>query len=199
MKKIISISLFILLLSGCSTLTSPITEYKIHTQIAKKSFNKNACSNKTLKISQAFASNSLMSLSMKYMQGDDKQFAYSESQWTDSPNRALTLQILKSLKNTDLFKSVQISQSISKNDWILEINIEDFMQYFSEDFSKSYVKTVICLTLIDSNSRGVVATKTFSSRVQAKTLDAKGGVDALNKALQDVLTQDIDWFSEMCK
>jgi cholesterol transport system auxiliary component len=109
------------------------------------------------------------------------------------------LEYLKLIRGSKLFKSVQVSKSRSKNDFILEIHIEDFMQYFSENSKKSYANVLVSLTLIDFKTNEVFATQTFGSKVDITELNANGGVDGLNKALSDVLTQSNFWLGEICR
>jgi len=136
---------------------------------------------------------------MNYGQGDHKQFVFTQSQWAQSPNNAITAELLKSIKATKLFKNVQVSKSRSNNSLLLETSIEDFMQYFSEDESSSYVSVVVTLTLIDTNSNRVLATETFSSKMDVLSVNASGGVTALNEALQNVLEDGVLWFGEVCR
>ncbi len=198
MKKILII-LGIVLLSGCSTLKNPVTEYRIVIDSIEDKSLVDGCREKSLKVAQAFSSSALMSLRMDYAESDNRVFSYSQSQWRESPNRLVTLQILKDIRAMELFKNVQISKSRGKNSWLLETNIEDFMQYYSDDLKESYAKVVISLTLIDSSSNSIVATRTFDSNIKSDTLDAQGGVKALKSALGNVLKQNRDWLNGVCK
>ena len=197
--KIFVLVLTVLLFSACSTVNPPVTEYRLNLDMPKNTQMQKGCSEKSLKVAQAFSSTPLMTLNMNYVEGSNKQFAYSQAQWSVSPNNAISAEIIALLRSTELFKSVQVSKSRSKSDMILEINIEDFMQYFSDDFENSHANAVITLTLIDSKSNNVIATRTFNSKVDAKTLNAEGGVYALSMALSDVLKQSSLWFNEVCK
>jgi len=154
---------------------------------------------KSIKVSQAFSSNSLMSLDMNYMQGNSKEYSFTQSQWSQSPNKALTLQMVKLLRNMDLFKSVQVSKSRSKSDWILEIYVEDFMQYFDKNLTSSYVNIEMTLTLIDTKDNSIVASKTFYSKLKSRTLNAEGGAEALNMALENILLNSAKWFEGIGK
>ncbi|MEA3331800.1 MAG: ABC-type transport auxiliary lipoprotein family protein [Campylobacterota bacterium] len=198
MNYILSLG-FIMLLSGCTTIVAPVTEYRIITKAPTSTQSSRACRDKSLKIAQAFSSSSLMSQNMNYAQGRTKQFAYSQAQWAESPNLGITSELLKHIRATNFFKSVQSSKSRSKNDLILEINIEDFMQYFSEDSTSSHANVSIELTLLDTKTNVVVATRTFVSKVDSETLDANGGVEALSLALQNVLNQTKEWLGGVCK
>ena len=197
--KIIFLAVFILLLSGCSTSQPPITEYRINSNIIKSDMSEHGCVDKSLKVAQSFSSSSLMSKDMNYAQGTHKQFVFTQSQWAESPNRVITHEIVKLLRDTKLFKSVQVSKSRSKNEWILETNIEDFLQYFDETSKKSYANIVISFTIIDAQSSNVIATKTIEHKVDTERLDASGGVEALNKALFEVLSKSREFFGGVCK
>ncbi len=199
MIKLVFIMLFIFLLSGCTIKKPPVTEYKIALKTLTSDTPSVGCRGKSLKVSQAFSSSSLMSLQMNYVQGNSKIYTYSQSQWNSSPNQEISSQIVKILRESKLFKSTQSSKSRSKSDLILEINIDDFIQYYNEDLSESHSNVVISLTLIDARSSKVLQTKTFSAKSAVKTLDASGGVKGLDVAFNDVLTQSLEFLNEVCK
>lgn len=184
---------------GCTTTTSPKVEYRISSELKNKELKSSNCKEKSLQVSQAFSSNLLMSQGMSYVMDNTKQYLYSKSQWSVTPNKAITAEFLTMLRESELFKSVQVSKSRAKSDFILEINIEDFMQYFSKDSSDSYVNVIIGLTIIDSKTNTIYASKTFKAKVDAKSLDAEGGVIALNEALSIVMFKSAEWFSEVCR
>ncbi|QOY54146.1 membrane integrity-associated transporter subunit PqiC [Candidatus Sulfurimonas marisnigri] len=198
MKLILMIaSLF--LLSGCTTTKPSVTEYRVVAKNINTNSRADGYLDKSLKVSQAFSSSVLMSLKMNYGQDENKIFSYTESQWSETPNHAITLQIYEKVRDSNLFKNVQISKSRSNGDLILEINIEDFMQYYSEDLKESYANVVISLTLIDLKTREVLSAKTFKSKVNSTTLNADGGVEALNASLSNVLEQSLEWLNGVCK
>lgn len=190
-----------LLFSGCSTTKPATTDYTINIKTFKSDLvtSDSVCLDKSLKISQAFSSNKFMSSKMNYVLEDNKQYHYSESVWASSPNRVISYEILKLFRETKLFKSVQTYKSRSKSDFILEINIEDFMQYFENNSKNSFAKVVLSMALIDSKSNHIIATKTFDVKMKSVTLDANGGVEALNKALQKVFAESQEWIVGVCK
>ena len=198
MKYIILVFVYILFL-GCSNTVEPKSEYRINSKIQTKLFSQKGCKAKSLKIAQAFSSKTLLSQDMNYALGDSNQYVYASALWVRSPNRAITTSFLSVIRDSKLFKNVQISKSRSKSDWILEINIEDFMQYFNEDSTLSYANVVISLSLMDSRTNLVFASETFKSKIDVKTLDSVGGVNALNSALNSILTQNNIWLAKVCK
>ncbi|MDB2562792.1 ABC-type transport auxiliary lipoprotein family protein [Sulfurimonas sp.] len=198
--KYLAISLFIILLSGCVTTKVPAkSEYRISTDVVAMQTTSNVCKSKSLKIAQAFSSGILMSNHMMYAIGNSKQYAYAESLWAENPNTVVTSKVLKLIRETKVFKSVQVSKSRSRNDFILEINIEDFMQYFDEASLHSHASISITLTLVDIKSNRVIATKTLNSKVDVKELNAEGGVKGLQMALSNILEDTNTWISGVCK
>ncbi|MEA2092287.1 MAG: hypothetical protein U9O83_07985, partial [Campylobacterota bacterium] len=109
MVKLTFIMLFLFLLSGCSTIKPPVTEYKIALKTPLSNSSSKGCQDKSLKVSQAFSSSSLMSLQMNYVQGESKIYAYSQAQWNNSPNQEVSSQIVKTLRESKLFKNTQSS------------------------------------------------------------------------------------------
>lgn len=186
-------------LNGCVTLKTPITEYRIEiTHEGSKGISK-GCSDKSLKIMDAFSPSSLMTLSMEYAQSDGMVFAYNESRWQESPKNALSMEILKSIRASNIFAGVDTAKSRSKSEYILEANLEEFLQFYSKDLKNSYADVVISFSLIDAKTNRAVAHKTLNARIEAKSADAKGGVEALNSALSEVLKENIVWLEEVCR
>ncbi len=199
MKIFATIVLTLLIFGGCSVNTPPVSEYRINTKIQNKNFKESTCRDKSLKVVQAFSSSSLMSINMNYGIGLHKQYVFSQSQWAESPNRAITSEIVKYIKSINLFKNVQISKSRTLNSVLLETNIEDFMQYFSSDEKESYANVSITLTLLSSKTNLYISSKTFKSKVKVENMNANSGVTALNRALENVLKESGEWLSDECK
>jgi ABC-type uncharacterized transport system auxiliary subunit len=199
MLKIVVAIFMMFIVAGCTVVSPHVAEYRINPTILSNSAQEGECSDKSLKVAKAFSANSLMSLDMNYAVGEYKRDVFTQSQWAQTPNQAITTQILKMLQESKLFKTVQISKSRSKNGLILETNIEDFMQYFSVEKNSSTVKVVISSTLIDVKTNAVLQSKTFFKKVKVKSLNAEGGVIALNRALAEVLTMQREWLGEVCK
>lgn len=197
--KLLLIAFITFLLVGCSTTTPAVSEYRINVESVPSILTQTGCKERSLKVAQAFSSSSLMTNDMNYGQGTHKQYKFTQSQWAESPNRAISAEIVEYLKSIKLFKNVQISKSRSKNGLLLETNIEDFMQYFSEDEKESFVNVRINLTLIDVESSKVLATETFESKIKVDSINADAGVQHLNIALENVLKSSGEWFSGVCK
>lgn len=188
-----------LLFSGCTTIKPTIAEYYLTAKDIKVKNDALGCRDKSLKIANVFSSSSLVSSKMEYMQADNKVYSYSQSQWQESPNSMVESILLKTMRESELFSSVHPSKSRIKSSLILETNIEEFMQFFSKDLKTSHVKVTINFSLIDTKTNQVVAHKSFSSQVDARTSDAKGGVDAFREALSEILTKNLEYLSGVCR
>jgi len=198
MKYILAfISIFFML--ACTTTKPIITEYKLDVNIDKIDSSSLGCKAKTLKVSKAFSEPALMSLKMDYVQGRNKVFTYSKSQWVSSPAQAISKQIFFSVRDSELFKHVSIDVSRSSSEYMMEIIVEDFIQYYDEKINTSYANAKININIIDLKDSSVIASKKFSSKVNTKTLDAEGGVEALNMALSNIVKQNVVWLSGVCK
>ena len=198
--KIVLIALSMFLMSGCIAVKPTITEYKINTESIKRvPIIANECKDKTLRISQAFSQSSLMSHKMCYTEFQNRVYSYTQSQWQETPNNFLTQELLKNMRDSNLFKTVLSSKSRSKSDLILESSIDEFMQYYSDDAKKLHVDVAITLTLIDAKDATVKSTQTFTSKLDAKTADAAGGVEAINRALEEIFSKNIEWIEGVCR
>jgi len=197
MKNLLLLTL--LIFTGCSVTSPPTTEYRITPTVKVTDYSSSVCKDKSLKIAQVFSVSSLMSKKMKYALNDYQEFSFSESEWAISPNRSITKAIVKSVRASNIFSNVTSFKSRSSSDMILETSVEDFMQYFTKGDKKSYVNVVMSMTLIDAKSSKSVATKTFTKRVDVKSINAYGGVDALNSAFGTILQEQNLWLESSCK
>jgi len=191
--------LTLVILSGCSVTQAVKSEYRISANIPTQEYSSQLCREKSLKVRQVFSPSSMMSQKMKYVEGEFREYTFTESEWAQSPNKAIGNELLKSVRKSQLFKSVQNYKTRSKNDLILETNIEEFIQYFSSDSKTSHVNLTLVMTLIDTKSAKVIDTLSVSEKIDVKSINAEGGVSALNAALSQVLTSTNEWLNVVCK
>lgn len=197
--KIVSVVIALMLLSGCSITQRYKEAYRLQTNHSFTPQNAELCRDKTIKVSQSFSKSTLMTREMRYIEGEYNEYIFSESEWSQSPNSAITQEITQSLRSWGIFGSVQGYRSRSKSDYILESSVEDFMQYFSRDLKSSFVNVVIHFTLVNAADSQVLKSFTFSKKIDVATVDAKGGVVALNQALSEILHEKNIWLSEVCR
>ena len=188
-----------LIFSGCTTIKPSVAQYGIEIDDLKINGSALGFKERSLKISKAFAKSSLSSRAMEYTEPDNRVFAYSQSQWQESPSTMIESILLKSIRETGLFKSVHPSKSRIKSNFILETNIEKFMQFFGKGLKESHVEVVLNLSLIDAKTNTVFKSRTFRSKVKTKSPDAQGGVDAFEAALFEIMLQNIEWLDGVCR
>ena len=199
MRYFIVVTFFVIVLGGCAKVVPAVSEYRIHQNTYEFVFSSHGCKEKSLKVGQAFSETSLMNLDIMYGIGEQTQYRYTQSKWAQTPNAAITAEIVRFLQKTDIFASVSAPKSRVKSDYILETNIEDFMQYFSADEKSSFVKVSLTFSLLDTKRNSVIATKSLLIELPSKTLDAQGGAIALNEALKTLLEQSGVWLDESCR
>ena len=198
MKTILTI--LALFLSACTTTLPPVQEYRVAPKLdLVQTQESSICKDKSLKVSQVFGNSFLKSTDMHYVIGEYKELSFTESAWSDSLAKLLTSEILTTLREAGIYHNVESYRSRSDADYVLESSINDFMQYFDKDAKKSYVVVDITMSLVDVKSSKVIATKRFYKRVEAKDVNAKEGVVALNSAFKDVLQQSVVWLKSSCK
>ncbi|MGE4396092.1 MAG: ABC-type transport auxiliary lipoprotein family protein [Sulfurimonas sp.] len=188
-----------LFFGGCTTIKPSVAQYSIALDDLKINSSALGFKEKSLKISKAFASSSLSSHRMEYMESDHRVFAYSQSQWQETPSVMIESILLKSIREAGLFESVHPSKSRIKSDFILETNIERFMQFFSEDMKESHVEVVLNLSLIDAKTNTLFKSRTFISKSTTKSPDAEGGAEAFKRALSEIMMQNIEWLDGVCR
>lgn len=189
----------VVFLSGCSVTTPPVYEYRIAPKVTIETHNKSTCRDKSLKVSQVFSATTLMSNRMRYAQDEYQELLFNESKWSISPNSAISAELVKSIQKAEIFSSVESFKSRSRADLILETNVEEFIQYFKNENRDSYVAVWITFSLVDAKSGKILQTKRVGKNLDTKSLNARGGVEALNSALADVLVQNNRWLSESCR
>lgn len=198
MNKIYILISMLFLFTGCSTTLPTVVKYKISPQIYLEEQKSSRCKTQSIKVSSAFSNYNLMTNDMSYVKGGSKVYEYSESAWFNNPNKAVSREFVSMLRDLGIYKSVQSSKSRTRSDLIVEIDLEEFMQYYSHELAKSYSLVHVNLSIIDFKTSKVIATKSFRSKVDTKTLDADGGVMALNEALKNVLDMSSKWFIRNC-
>jgi len=186
-------------LSACSVTTPHIVEYSLKTVTKIEKTKDSQCKQKSLKLSQTFSANTLMNQAMRYTQGDSSEYTFSESKWSQSPNRALTQSLLESIRESDTFATVVGYRSRAKADYVLESELEEFMHYFDTQTQESYVRVRLALSLLESKSAKSLASVTFDEQVAVEELSASGGVKAYNQALTSLLEKSNNWLRKECR
>jgi len=198
-SKIIIGLFFVLLFNACVSPRPAMKEFTLDTNISVTPNAVSSCLEKNIQLSKPYSDESLLRLDMRYREGQFQEFSYAQSQWAKSPINIIYENELGVVRDLKIFKNVQIAKSKTRNDLVLEANVEDFMQYFTENDTNSFARVSITFTLIEASSHRVLASKNIKVKVNAVTLNAQGGVVSLNAALSEVLSQMAVWLQGTCK
>jgi len=197
-NKIIMLSLG-LLLSACSSPRPAAQEYIVAPELQVSQTQQSKYTNATVKVENIYAYNNLQSRHMYYVEDNLKKFYYTKSQWALSPKSMIHQEVMKMLTQTKAFGFVQTPKSKVEAAFVLETKVNDFTQYFENNDSKSYAVVSITFTLVNAKKHNIVASKTFSSKVQTQKLNAVGGVYALSTALSNVMHDASVWIVEISR
>jgi len=196
MKTLYALPLLLLLTSSCSIRPEakpPVTQYYLQPPIELECLG--APIQKILRLNFV---NSLQSASQQniiYTKPDLQTGSYLYSKWSQLPNHSISTALYTALQDNNIFTKLVFDNAFVHSDLTLDIKIMKFEHFFADD-SNSYGMLTLNALLYDSQTKSLLASRLLSSEVRAKSNDAKGGVEALNKALGKILSELICWSKE---
>ena len=121
--------------------------------------------------------------------------SYAYSRWSDSPTTMLLLVFQEAIEKSGRYVAVVPYSSQSTSDLLLESTVFDFSHRINDDGSSDGILR-IRFTLIDNNTKRVIASRDFVSSVPVSSpKNASGAVAALNKAVTFVTEELIEWLN----
>lgn len=193
MKTIILAAIATFLFTGCSTLVPQVNEFSLLTigETSTQSATITA-SSKTLQYQRIKAPASLSSKAILYTKHDQEVGRYLYSSWSDTPASMMESSTITAVQESRLFANVIPAHSQSKGDYSLESDLNAlYHQIHNSSTSEGFID--ITYRLIDSRTRQCIATKRLIITYPADTQDAKGGVNALKKSMDELNVQIIQW------
>jgi len=148
-----------------------------------------------IKLAPVHATRALTSTEILYTDSPFSWNSYVNSRWNDTPVKLLQTLFQINIEKTKLFKAVLPPISVSTADLLLETTLLDLSHHINNDGTSSG-NIRVRFYLIDNKTRTVTASKEFSSKVLASTKNAKGVVEALNKAANSVALELVSWLAE---
>ena len=197
MNKIIILVLFTLLIGCIGTNNPPADIYTISPEWSNKSLQADGeiKSSLIVKLSPIRATQEFIGNDIIYADSQYSRDSYVYSRWNDSPVKLLQTLFQISIEKSKLFKAVVPPTSVSKAGLLLESTLLDFSHQINDDGTSEGVIRVR-FYLIDNTTGTVTATQEFVSRVSSATKNAKGAVEALNKAAISVASSLVTWLAE---
>lgn len=186
-----------LLIAGCSTQTPPMSEYILSSPSLTPSPVESVIPY-TLKMAPPKARPSLISKLFYYREGDNRIGSYLYSQWVDTPAAMLDRLLYTSLQQNRLFDTTLSSSSNASGDLVLESMLHDFSHRIDSS-GHSLGEIDITYTLIDTKTKKVIGSKRFTASSPAPTVDAQGGVIALDRAATRIIEQCTGWLNLITK
>lgn len=120
-------------------------------------------------------------------------FTYGNSRWIATP-AALFSQQLRNRIVSRLDEHVIKDSSTAKSDRMLDIELKELVQLF-ETKTDSRVEFGLRASLIERNSRKLLAQKDFNISEKAPSPDAAGAVFAISIASNRLINELIDWLN----
>ena len=201
MKRVFLYSFVLVLFAGCSLQTTipAKTQYKLQVTSQTQEYNATACKDDVLGLRNVVSYDPIMDRSIYYQVGALNIATYSESNWESAPFKTVGLSLISSVRDSKIFKDAFLSSSFVKPDIILEYSVGEFMQHFNEDMKSSYATVNIHFALLDRKDSKLLYSTTIEKKVPSSSLDALGGVKALQSALNDVMMQTNQWLNARCQ
>lgn len=185
------VTLSLYLLSGCSSHTPAITQYSLSPSYSKAHIS-DSKSNKSIKLITTETLSSLNTKAIRYTLPTLESGAYLYARWSDTPAMMLNRLLASSLENEKIFPIIITSHSSTQSDWVLESELLTYEHRFIGNRSSQAVIDIVC-RLIDTKSKQPIAAKRFTITVDAPSEDIRGGVNAFQRASEELTRQQIEW------
>lgn len=198
MLRTLFLPFFGLCFVGCTTITAPITNYTITASPKSSDTAKHWESPLTLKIAGTKTVPSLSSKALLYLTDHQEVGEYLYSRWNDAPTAMIERTLVSSLDESHLFGALIPKSSTANADLILESSLYSFYHRIHENNTSDGFLEITYL-LIEQKTNKIVASKRFSITSPAPSIDAHGGVAALNDSTHILSRQCIAWLNLIIK
>lgn len=190
------------LLTGCVAFNKSQSSISIYdfgmqqAQPAKQILQQSLHHRKSLLIADATAPSWLDNNAIQYRllyHNPTQSYTYASSRWVATPAALLTQQI-RSRIVASTNEQVIKDNSTAKADYALHIELEEFTQLF-DTVDTSHIVIGLRASLVERNTRKLLAQKDFSIKEKAPTADATGAVSALSSASNQLINELVGWLT----
>jgi len=195
-----AVALVIALTTGCSALQPAAVEQPYFYSLdsvrkeAPATSPKRSSNAPTLIVNPPHSASGFSSQRIVYVREAHQLEYYAHSEWIDSPARMLAPLIADVVGNSGTFRAVVRTPSAADGDLRLDTEIVRLQHELAA--SPSRVRFTLRATLVDNNTRAVLASQEFDESVTSISETPYGGVLAANQAVQTVLEQLAGWCAE---
>ena len=181
----------LLVLNGCSFKTSkPVTEYSLLTP-SVQAVTSGRFKSQTIKVAYPVGLKEKLSREMNFSYSLSDRGAYQNSMWSNGVAQLIQGSIIEILDQSRLFRGVLSYNSTAYADYRLESSVYDFSHHVRGD--ASYAVVSIKFTLVDTHTGKMLRSRKFSYREPTTTVDARGYVEATNRAMAKLARDLIRW------
>ncbi|MFC2073706.1 ABC-type transport auxiliary lipoprotein family protein [Campylobacterota bacterium] len=199
MRSLLIYIIILLLIDGCAIrpeAKAPITKYYLEPNIKLDcTLSKN---NKTMRLNFIEGVSYVSQKNITYTKSNLVAGSYLYSKWNQSPNHLIATVLYSTLNKKNIFDNIVYENELVNTDIALNIQILQFEHKFYNAKNSTGVIALEAL-IYDTKTQRILASKLFTSEVEAKTNNAQGGVEALNEALGILLSKLICWSVENCE
>jgi cholesterol transport system auxiliary component len=181
----------LIVLSGCSLKeAAPLKVYTLDAGSVASVGTSNH-RHQTIKVSYPQALKDKLTNGMSYSYSSSERGEYENSQWSNNVGKLIQGNIIQILVQSRIFKAVLPYESTAGEDLRVESTVFDFSHHVRGE--ASYAVVSIQFNLINTDSGKLIKTKRFSYKENTQTLDARGYVEASNRAMSRLSRDLIVW------
>lgn len=201
MTKIFLLLAIICLFPGCASLhkSQPAAVYDFGLQTPPSSeplFHPIPLRKKSLLVADTTAPVWLDSRAIHYRllyDNPTQSYTYANNRWIATPAALLTQQLRNRIA-AGTQEQVIKDNGIAAADHVLLTELEEFSQVF-DTATDSYIVAGLRASLIERNTRKLLAQKDFNITAKAPSADAAGAVSALSAASNQLLNELVNWLA----
>lgn len=108
---------------------------------------------------------------------------YALNRWLNLPSYMIQNNLIQSLENSNIFKTVLNEKSKIDFDYTLKTDVSNLYHSFEDDKSYAIVKVKFDLV----SNKGILKTYSYDKKILCETNNAYGFVIAVNKAFEEVV------------
>lgn len=111
--------------------------------------------------------------------------AYTKSAWVEPPTQLIQVALANALIASNVYKDVLMAPTSINSPYKVDATIQTMQQSFKD--GQSSVDLSLMVRLVNTSNQHLVFSKIYSAKEPVNALNAEGGVEAYNQALNRLL------------
>ena len=178
--------LFIFMLTACSISPVTVIPDKMYTiDMGATTYQSTHKSVNTLLVASVQVPPELEEDGMLYVQEAHQVQYFTQNRWVAPPAKMLQPLIIRALEQTNYFQAVVAPPSIGIMNYTLMVSLDKFQQVFANNASVMDIS--LSATVINNQSRKIVAHRVFAARAPTASATPYAGVLAANEIFSRLL------------